>query len=146
MQNYSDMIGFVYSDNGTYFFQRLYQEVNQMRSKGVPMESGHYIEELDMTLSEALALAVSATFAIQDEFVKKDHHVDYDAWREKHPEEEMDYQTWISRSLVYQLGELKLTDINAALSGMDASEKEDKPADTVDRRKKRKRKGFLGKY
>lgn len=146
MQNYSDMIGFVYSDNGTYFFQRLYQEVDQMRSRGVPMESGHYIEELDMTLSEALALAVSATFAIQDEFVKKDHHGDYDAWRVKHPEEDMDYQTWISKSLVYQLGQLKLTDINAALSGMDASEKEDRPVEPVDRRKRRKKKGFLGKY
>ncbi|MCI8814019.1 MAG: hypothetical protein HFH61_01965 [Lachnospiraceae bacterium] len=143
MQNYSDMISFVYSDNGTYFFQKLYQEVDQMRSKGVPIESGHFIEELNMTLSEALALAVSATFAIQDEFVKEDHHKEYDAWREKHPREDMDYQTWISKSLVYQLGELKLTDINAAFSGMDASEKEDKPAE---KKKKRKRKGFLGKY
>lgn len=143
MQNYNDMISFVYSDNGTYFFQRLHQEVERMRSRGVSMEGGHFIDELDMTLSEALALAVSATFAIQDEFVKKDHHKDFDAWKEKHPQEDMDYQTWISKSLVYQLSELKLTDINAVLNGAGAAAPQDKP---VEEKKKRKRKGFLGKY
>ncbi len=30
MQEYSDMISFVYSDNGTFFFQKLYSEVEQM--------------------------------------------------------------------------------------------------------------------
>ena len=147
MQNYSDMIGFVYSDNGTYFFQRLYQEVEQMRSKSLPMEGGHFIEELDMTLSQALALAVSATFAIQDEFVKKDHHRDFDAWKEKHPEEDMNYQTWISKSLVYQLSELKLTDINQALSGTGVSPEEADAALEPEKEKKpRKKKGFLGKH
>lgn len=147
MQNYSDMIGFVYSDNGTYFFQRLYQEVEQIRSKSLPIEASHYIEELDMTLSEALALAVSATFAIQDEFINKDHHKDFDAWREQHPQENMNYQTWISKSLVYQLSELKLTDINQALSSTGVRPEETDLAPKEKREKKqRKRKGFLGKH
>lgn len=124
MQEYSDMISFVYSDNGTYFFQRLYKEVEQMRKKEQPLEGGHYIEELEMTLSEALAVTVSATFAIQDEFVDKDHHKDFDAWKKKHPQEDMDYQTWINKSLIFQLDELKLTDINTALTGVVAPPEE----------------------
>lgn len=147
MQNYSDMIGFVYSDNGTYFFQRLYQEVEQIRSKSLPIEGSHYIKDLDMTLSQALALAVSATFAIQDEFVKKDHHRDFDAWREKHPQEDMNYQTWISKSLVYQLSELKLTDINQILSGAGVRPEEaGSPTEEKKEKKPRKKKGFLGKH
>ncbi len=147
MQNYSDMIGFVYSDNGTYFFQRLYQEVEHIRSKSLPIEGSHYIAELDMTLSQALALAVSATFAIQDEFVKKDHHKDFDAWREQHPQEDMNYQTWISKSLIYQLNELKLTDINQALSSTVVfPEEADLAVEEKKEKKQRKKKGFLGKH
>lgn len=141
MQEYSDMISFVYSDNGTFFFQKLYSEVEQMQKKNLPLKSSHYIEELQMTLMEALNLAVSATFAVQEEFMGKDHHKDYDDWQKKHPQEEMDYQTWINRSLIYQLDELKLTDINTTLSGI--SERpitDERPVE-----KKKKRRGFWGR-
>lgn len=140
MQDYDDMIGFVYSDNGTYFFQRLYKEVERIQKKGLALEGSHYIGELDMTFQQALDVAVSATFAIQEEFMGKDHHGDYDAWRRKHPQEEMDYHTWISRSLIYQLDELKLTDINTALSGMSGFRRMDASAPE----KKKKKRGFLG--
>ena len=71
MQSYDDIISFVYSHNGVYFFKRLYQEVEQMRRGSLPLTGSHQIEELDMTLSDALNLAVSAAFAIQTEFLEK---------------------------------------------------------------------------
>lgn len=145
MQDYDDMISFVYSDNGTYFFQRLYKEVERIQKKDLPLTGSHYIEELEMSFQEALDLAVSAIFAIQDEFMGKDHHGDYDAWRRKHPQEEMDYQTWINRSLIYQLDELKLTDISAALNGMSGIKRTDAAGTTAPGpEKKKKKRGFLG--
>lgn len=144
MQSYKDVLSFVYSDQGTYFFKRLYQEVEQMQRSGQSLAGGHLIEELDMTLSEALNLAVSATFAIQDEFLGKDHHKDFDAWKGKHAEEDMDYQTWIHKSLIYQLDELKLTDINTVLNSPGTGSGEGTAGEKEGRTRKKRR--FFGKH
>lgn len=142
MQSYDDVISFVYSDNGAYFFKRLHQEIEQMQHGHQPLTGGHPIKELNMTLSEALDLAVSATFAIQEEFLEKDHHKDFDAWKEKHQQEDMTYQTWIHRSLIYQLDELKLTDITAMLKGQGEDAGEGKAQEG---QKKKKKWRFFGK-
>lgn len=142
MQDNSEMIGFVYSDKGPYFFKELYCEIERIQEKKLPLEGSHYVKKLEMTLSEALDVVVSAIFAIQSEFMEKDHHKDFEAWKKKHPQEDMDYPAWISRSLVYQLDELKLTDINTALRGMGAAHP--KEAGTV--MGKKKKRGFWNRF
>lgn len=144
MQSYDDVLSFVYSDNGAYFFKRLHQEVEQMQRGSQPLTGSHRISELDMTLSQALDLAVTATFAIQDEFLQKDHHKDFAVWQEKHREEDINYQTWIHKSLIYQLEELKLTDINAVLGSLAADSREEQPEKKPDRKRKKRR--FFGKH
>ena len=146
MQSYDDIISFVYSDNGAYFFKRLYQEVEQMRRGSLPLTGSHQIEELDMTLSDALNLAVSAVFAIQTEFLEKDHRRDFDEWKKNHRQEEMDYQTWIHKSLVYQLDHLKLTDINAILTDLKEDSGEQEPRIELKRRQQKKKRRFFGKH
>ncbi len=144
MQSYDNVLSFVYSDNGAYFFKRLHQEVEQMQRSRQPLTSSHWIPELDMTLSEALDLAVTATFAIQDEFLQKDHHKDFAAWQEKHGEEDMDYQTWIHKSLIYQLEELKLTNINTVLGSLERDSREGRSGEKAEGKRKKRR--FFGKH
>lgn len=142
-ESHEDIIAFVYSDNGTFFFQKLYQEAERIRKMGLPLEGSHFIRELDMTLLDALNLAVTATSAIQDEFIGKDHHGDFEAWKKKHPEETMDYQTWITKTLVYQLDELKLTDVNDILKNMDVQRLANAPG--AGQKGKKKKKRFFGR-
>lgn len=146
MQSYDDIISFVYSDNGAYFFKRLYQEVEQMQRSSLPLTGGHLIEELDMNLSDALNLAVSAAFAIQTEFLEKDHHKDFTEWKKKHAQEDMDYQTWIHKSLIYQLDQLKLTDINSILKDLKEDPGEYEPKLELKQKQQKKKRRFFGKH
>lgn len=97
-------------------------------------------------MSDALNLAVSAAFAIQTEFLEKDHRRDFDEWKKNHRQEEMDYQTWIHKSLVYQLDQLKLTDINAILTDLKEDSGEQEPRIELKRRQQKKKRRFFGKH
>lgn len=58
----------------------------------------------------------------------------------------MDYQTWIHKSLVYQLDQLKLTDINAILTDLKEDSGEQEPRIELKRRQQKKKRRFFGKH